>query len=520
MLNIQNKMKKFTITTAIDYANGAPHLGHTYEKLLADAIARNKRLSGDDLFFMTGTDEHGEKVLNKSASMGEDVFSYCDGVSAGFRALSDKMNISYDRFLRTTEDAHKTVVRKVLQDLWGKDLIYKSSYVGYYSEKTEQFLLEKDKVGGEWPKEFGEITEVQEENYFFSTSKYQEWLISYIEENVSFILPRFRVSQVLNFLKGNKLNDLCISRPKSRLSWGIELPFDEEYVTYVWFDALLSYVSALDYGSDRFDDLWPVDVQVIGKDILLPSHSIYWPIMLKAMGLDMPKTILVHGWWTKGGQKMSKSEGDTIDPYPLIARYGVDAVRYYLLRDINVGQDSEFTEERMHDIYDSELCNIYGNLMNRIVQMVRRYFDAIVPEFGEYDEKQASLIEQYDVTYRQCLERYDAFDFSKALILIRDFLKRLNGFLEERKPWAMIKEGDEQKKTVALDFALISEMLLRVAALYFPVMPEVFGRVASIFALETSPETALGVFSGGLVSGCVVAEDGTLFNKLSNVVQL
>ncbi|MEC7287273.1 MAG: class I tRNA ligase family protein, partial [Verrucomicrobiota bacterium] len=280
--------------------------------------------------------------------------------------------------MRTTQDRHKAVVREILQKLYEKGEIYKADYNGYYSVRQEQFVTEKEKVDGKWPEIFGEVTEVTESNYFFKLSQYQDWLVDTIKTKEQMIYPRFRSADALQFLK-EPLNDLCISRPKERLGWGIELPFDQDFVTYVWFDALTNYITAAGYGTDEFDQQWPVDYHVIGKDILVPPHAVYWPIMLKALGIDLPKHFLVHGWWLSSGNKMSKSTGDVVNPLDLIEQFGADAFRYFVTREMNVGQDSEFSIDLFMSRYNSDLANDLGNLVSRLLNMGQRYAGGKVP---------------------------------------------------------------------------------------------------------------------------------------------
>ena len=306
------RMKSFYITTAIDYVNGSPHIGHAYEKVLTDVIARFRRQMGDKVHFLTGTDEHGQKVQASARKEGIPPQAYVDKIAAEFRALYDRLEVSYDDFIRTTEPRHKNIVRDILQKLYDKGEIYIDEYRGFYSTRQEQFLQEKDRLpDGSWPEIYGEVTEIVEKNYFFRLQKYQDWLIDFLRTHENFIFPKYRHKQVLEFLK-EPLNDLCISRPKERLEWGISLPFDENYVTYVWFDALLNYYSAV-----AEKGLWPADFNVIGKDILVPPHAVYWPIMLHASGLPPPKALLVHGWWLQSGAKMSKSAGEAVSPLTL-----------------------------------------------------------------------------------------------------------------------------------------------------------------------------------------------------------
>ena len=324
-------MKSYYLTTAIDYANGSPHLGHAYEKVLADVIIRTKQAMGKETRFLTGLDEHGQKVQQGAEKEGILPQDRCDRIAQEFLDMLEGLNIANDDYIRTTEARHKKVVSELLQDLFDRGEIYQAEYKGFYSMRAEQFLQEKDKVNGEWPEIFGEVTEITEKNYFFKLSKYQDWLITFLNENQNFILPSHRQSQVMEFLK-EPLNDLCISRPKERLSWGIPLPFDQEYVTYVWFDALVNYISAAGYGDETFTKYWPADLHVIGKDILAPPHAVYWPIMLKASNIEPPKQILAHGWWTSSGAKMSKSTGESVNPLELVEEYGADIFRFFVMR--------------------------------------------------------------------------------------------------------------------------------------------------------------------------------------------
>ena len=354
-------MKTFTLTTAIDYANGSPHIGHAYEKVLSDVICRHRRLQGDEVYFLTGLDEHGQKVQQSARKQGVEPQAFCDKVAEEFQRLCAVMLISNDDFIRTTEPRHKDVVRAILQKLHDQGEIYQAEYSGYYSPRQEQFLQEKDKVDGRWPEIFGEVVEITEKNYFFKLSAYQDWLIDFLKTQEDFIFPRFRQKQVLEFLK-EPLNDLCISRPKERLEWGIPLPFDEDYVTYVWFDALTNYISAPGYGTDKFETRWPADFHVIGKDILVPPHAVYWPIMLKASGVELPRHLLVHGWWNLSGQKMSKSAGNIVNPFELAEKFGPDALRYFFIREMTVGQDSDFTVEQFLTRYTDDLGNARRHL--------------------------------------------------------------------------------------------------------------------------------------------------------------
>jgi methionyl-tRNA synthetase len=426
-------MKHFYITTAIDYANGAPHIGHAYEKVLSDVIARFRRLRGQSVHFLTGLDEHGQKVQRSAMTSGVDPQSFCDQMAERYHELLRDLNITHDDYIRTTEPRHKEVVRTLLQRLFDQGEIYLGSYTGFYSQRAEQFLQEKDKVDGQWPEVFGEVSEITEANYFFQLKKYQAWLIQHLEENPDFIVPSFRQKQVLEFLK-DELNDLSISRPKERLEWGIPLPFDPGYVTYVWFDALINYISAVGYGTEQFGDFWPVDYHVIGKDILVPAHAIYWSIMLKACGIPMPRHILVHGFWTRSGEKVSKSAGNTINPLDYARDFGADAFRFFVMREMKVGQDAEFSHERFLSRYSGELGNDLGNLVSRGMNMVERYCQGIVPAAVLLEEPELELRAEFEKAAANLVTSFESMDFSVGLESLFGFFKALNRYTEHRAP--------------------------------------------------------------------------------------
>ncbi|MBT4227482.1 MAG: methionine--tRNA ligase, partial [Verrucomicrobia bacterium] len=378
--------KQFYLTTAIDYVNGEPHLGHAYEKVITDIIARAHRSLGQEVFYLTGLDEHGQKVQTAAAVAGKDPQPYCDEFAEIWEAFAGRLNLTHADFVRTSSERHKVFVRAVLQKLYDAGHFYQAEYRGFYSARQETFLTEKDRrEDGTFDPLYGEVAELVEHNYYFKLGEHQQWLIDHIEANPDFVQPATRRNEVLGFLKNNTLEDLCITRPKARLEWGIPLPFDEEYVTYVWFDALSNYASipaalgddaaAGPVGLETKPDapsLWPADIHVIGKDIL-KFHAVYWPIMLKAMGLPLPGQVLVHGWWQKDGQKMSKTTGNVVDPIAVIDEWGVDAFRYYVVRELDIGPDGNWTDESFQARYSAELANGLGNLVNRSLSMLNRY---------------------------------------------------------------------------------------------------------------------------------------------------
>ncbi|MGB0372663.1 MAG: methionine--tRNA ligase [Opitutales bacterium] len=478
-------MKRFYLTTAIDYANGSPHLGHAYEKVLTDVIARFRRLMGDDVYFLTGLDEHGQKVQQAAQKQGVPEIEICDAYAEAFQSLCGDLGISNDDYIRTTQERHKSVVRDILQQLYDKGEIYKDDYSGFYSVKEERFLQEKDRnEDGSWPAEFGEVTEIVETNYFFRLSKYQDWLRSHIQENPDFIFPRFRAKQVLEFLK-EPINDLCISRPVERLSWGISLPFDEGYVTYVWFDALINYISAVGYGTDRFAENWPADYHVIGKDILVPAHAVYWPIMLKAADIPLPKSLLAHGWWLKSGNKMSKTGGDNVNPLDLIEKFGAGAFRYFVIREMNVGQDSDFATDLFLSRYNNDLGNDLGNLVSRALNMVGRYKGKVVPAASVEEAPEKELKALWAETAESVVKLYDEFQFHTGLDRTFSFIKGINRYLEQRAPWKLTKSEDPQDQEIlSTSLALCVEGIRLGATLLLAVTPDISTRIFGLFNAE------------------------------------
>ncbi len=506
-------MKSFYITTAIDYANGAPHLGHAYEKVLTDVVARFRRLMGDDVYFLTGLDEHGQKVQQSAKARDIEPIELCNEAAEAFQGLCKKLEISNDDYIRTTEERHKKVVRQLLQKLFDEGEIYKAEYKGYYSARAEQFLQEKDKVDGEWPEIFGEVNEITESNYFFKLSQYQDWLIEHINSHDDFIFPRFRAKQVLEFLK-EPINDLCISRPKNRLEWGIPLPFDDEFVTYVWFDALVNYISAVGYGTDEFEKYWPVDYHVIGKDILVPPHAVYWPIMLKACGIELPKSLLVHGWWLKSGEKMSKSTGTAISPLDLIEQFGSDAFRYFVIREMNVGQDSDFSHDLFMSRYNSNLANDLGNLLNRILNMTARYCEGLVPADGPHGEDEQELWKLWDETGPKVVELYEEFQFHTGLDRTFAFISAINRYVERRAPWKLAKsEAPEDQQALLTSLFTMSEALRLAAGLLEPVMPGTTEKVYTLLGYEPEADWKTRLTRSSVLEGKAVGEKTILFPK-------
>ncbi len=473
--------KTFYITTPIYYVNDKPHIGHAYTTILGDVIARCQRLLGRKVHFLTGTDEHGQKVQRAAEKDGMTAQQKADATVVRFQELWRKLGITNDDFIRTTEPRHKDVVQSILQDLFNRGEIYKAEYDGLYDVTSETFITEKDLPEGKKPEDLPNIVRIKEANYFFRMSNYQEWLVKYIEEHPEFIQPDFRRNETLGFLR-KPLQDLCISRPKSRLAWGIELPFDKDYVCYVWFDALVNYISAIGYGTDarRFTENWPVDYHLIGKDILT-THTVYWPTMLKAINVPMPKTVFAHGWWMFGDAKMSKSLGNVVDPMALIDQYGVDAFRYFVMAEMAPGQDSSFSEAGFIRRYNSDLANDLGNLLSRVVQMISKYFDGVLPsgpaslETGTPERMLWSDVEKAAAGLSGCL---GTLRLDQGIYGVIEMVKATNRYLEVKQPWTLAKQED--KGPLATTLYTAAEALRVAAVLLSPVMP---GKMAEVLEL-------------------------------------
>lgn len=472
-------MSSFYLTTPIYYVNDKPHIGHAYTTILGDVITGYHRGMGEDVWFLTGTDEHGQKVQKAAAEHNMSPIEQCDSTVVRFQELWKKLGIRNDDFIRTTEDRHKTIVRKILQDLYDRDLIYKAEYKGHYCVPCERFFTDKDLVDGNLcPDCHRPTNEIIESNYFFRMSRYQEWLIDYIKTHPGFIQPAYRANETLGFLK-KPLEDLCISRPKARLSWGIELPFDPEYVCYVWFDALINYISAIGYGVDdeRCMKYWSNAHHLIGKDILT-THTVYWPTMLKAIGLEPPKTILAHGWWLIGRDKMSKSLGNVVNPMEMADKYGVDAFRYFLLSEMTLGQDAAFSEEAFVKRYNSDLANDLGNMLNRAVKLIVRYFDSKVPAPGNMLENEDKELLAAAADAADAMEHaVRNLHLDKGIETVMNVVRKANRYMETTAPWTLAKEGKTERLASVLYTA--AETLRVVAQLLLPVMPEKMTKLLS-----------------------------------------
>ncbi|MCP5535733.1 MAG: methionine--tRNA ligase [Akkermansiaceae bacterium] len=520
----------FYLTTAIDYTNGAPHIGHAYEKVLADVIARYRRLRGDEVYYLTGVDQHGQKVQQTAEKDGVNPATYVKRITKGFTHAWEKLGLGYDGWAETTNPEHKACVQGILQKLYDEGQIYKQRYTGYYSIRQEQFLTDKERnENGEFGDEWGEVEERDEENYYFKLSEHVAWLRQHVESHDDFVIPHFRKADVLNAIDRTEGTDLCISRPKERLRWGIELPFDSDFVTFVWFDALINYISFAGYnkaeGSELpdFDQLWPARIHIIGKDILVPSHSIYWTCMLHAIGFtdEQIPSLLCHGWWNikkqsegGGSEKMSKSLGNVVDPVALVETFGQDAVRYYLVRDIHTGRDSDYDIDRLVMLFNTELANNLGNLCNRALNMTKRYSDGVTVA-SDYDDETS---QQLRASLDTCLEKYrasmDKYEISHALEAVIEFITGTNVYAEQHKPWEIAKD---ETKTDELN-AVLTHMVEAVAlasVLLKPIIPAACERIQDQLKAEHLGGITLDDLKWGILPiGQEVAKPKPVFPRI------
>mgnify|MGYP000515855997 CR=1 FL=1 len=463
-------MNKFYITTPLYYVNASPHIGHAYTNVICDCLARFARLNNTDVFFLTGTDEHGEKIKKAAEREGVAIGKFVDSKVEIFKDLWRKLNVSYDYFIRTTDSYHKDVVRRVINILYEKGDVYKAEYKGFYCVPCESFWTEAQiKESNGCPSCKREVEEIVENNYFFKLSKYEKWLKNHLKDNPDFIKPTVRYNEVMSFLEGNHLEDLCISRPKKRVSWGIDFPLDDNFVVYVWFDALLNYISAVGFGYDeiRFRKWWPAEIQFIGKDILR-HHAIFWPIMLYALGIKPPQIIFAHGWWKVGEDKISKSRGNIVNPLQLIEKIGVDGLRYFLLREVPVGMDGNFSWEAIIHRLNSDLANDLGNLVYRTLNMAEKYFEGNIQPYNR--DIPSFLKEALECLYEKYIPFMRDVSFSSVLDIVWQFVNTMNKFIEYTKPWLLWKEKKEDELRGFL-FSLLEG--IRITAIYiYPFMPD------------------------------------------------
>jgi len=516
--------KKFYITTPIYYVNDVPHIGHAYTTIAADTLARYHRLLGDEVFFLTGTDEHGQKVEKAAQERGLTPKAHADSMTVNFQRLWEKLEISNDAFIRTTDKEHIAVVQELLQKLHDKGEIVRRTYEGWYCTPDERFWTEKEIVEGKCPDCGRPVERISESNYFFLMSRYQERLVAHIEANPDYIRPESRRNEVLGFLRSQTLGDLCISRPKARLSWGIELPFDRDFVTYVWFDALVNYYSATRYlspsvkgSSDptvREKFWWPADHHLVGKDILT-THCVYWSTMLMGLGLPLPGNIFAHGWWTQDGKKMSKSLGNVIDPHAVIDAYGADAFRYFVLREVPFGLDGDFSTETFVTRFNTELANDLGNLLSRVLTMIGKYFDGRIPAAGIEQPFDRELRETALVVPAKIDENLGTLAFTKYLHDTWALVTRANRYVEENAPWTLARKNDMERLGTVL--YTLSESLRLIGLYLYPVMPSTSQKIWDALGVEKEIRASILKEEqpwGGLAVNTAIQPGAQLFPRI------
>ncbi len=509
-------MDSFYITTPIYYVNAKPHLGHAYTTIVADSMNRFHKLLGDETFFLTGTDEHGDKIVQAAEKGGLTPREYVDEISAMFSGLWPGLQIENDDFIRTTEERHIKCVQEVLQKVYDKGDIYFGEYGGHYCFGCERFYTEKELVDGKCPQHETVPEYIAEKNYFFKMSKYQDWLIGHINANPDFIRPERYRNEVLSLLKSGALEDLCISRPKSRLEWGIELPFDKDFVTYVWFDALINYITALEYPEgEKFKKFWPGVNHLVAKDILKP-HAVFWPTMLKAAEIEPYQHLNVHGYWLIKDTKMSKSLGNVVSPLEMADRYGVNAFRYFLLREMVFGNDSSFSEEALVGRLNADLANDLGNLFSRTLSMTHKYFEGKVPVPGDETEEDCEIKSLGRKAMAEFQNNFMEARFSRGLEGLWELVRGLNKYIDTTQPWTLFKE--ENMDRLGTVMYVLLENMRKIAVHLWPVMPEASEMMLDQLGIKFAPEKVnlqgeIDVW-GLLESGIDVAKKSNLFPRV------
>jgi len=502
----------FYITTPIFYVNAQPHLGHAYTTIVADTISRFQKMAGDDVRFQTGTDEHGDKIAEAAANSGESPKEYVDRISNMFREAWPPLAIEPDNFIRTTDPVHIKTVQNILQAAHDRGDIYFSEYSGLYCKGCERFLTEKELVEGNCPDHLVPPEAITEQNYFFRMSKYQEWLIDHIKQNPEFIQPERYRNEVLSFLK-EPLEDLCISRPTSRLTWGIPLPFDDKFVTYVWFDALINYLTGIGYpDGTEFDRYWSTAEHVIAKDILKP-HAIYWPTMLKSMGLQPYRKLHVHGYWNVNDTKMSKSIGNVVRPADLVEKYGVDTVRYFLLREMSFGLDSSFSPEALVTRQNSDLANDLGNLFSRSLTMVVNFCGGKVPTPGDQQESDLELAAAATAMIGKFTEQMNNFAFNKALQEVWKVIGMANRYIVSNAPWELAKDPEKKPQLDTVLYTLL-ETLRMITLTIHPIMPATARKMADSLGVDQAPDLSSQSAWGLLTAGTAIEQGPPLFPRM------
>ena len=504
-------MTAFYLTTPIYYVNDRPHLGHAYTTIVADTMVRYRRLAGDDVWLLTGTDEHGDKIAQAAAKAGVTPQALADQNSAAFRETWRALGISHSDFIRTTEERHQKVVLAILQKLWDAGEIYLGKYGGHYCFGCERFYTEKEIVDGKCPDHQTVLQWIEEENYFFKMSKYQGWLIDYIERHPDFVRPERYRNEVLGFLR-DPLTDLSISRPRRRLEWGIPLPFDDKYVTYVWFDALINYVSALGGpGDPRFEKFWPHVQHVIAKDIVKP-HAIYWPCMLKAAGIPLYRHLNVHGYWTLGGQKISKSVGNLVEALALKEKYGNDAFRYFVLREMVFGLDADVSEEAFIGRLNADLANDLGNLVSRVTTLIVNLNQGGVPEPGQPSAAEEGVLAAFTKAKADAAIAMEEFAFQRALAAMWEFVGVVNRYVDATQPWALAKDASKRERLSAVLYTL-AESLRVLGIVLAPFLPDAATKIRAGLGQPGEPKLVDAVW-GRLAPGTTVQKVSGLFPRV------
>ena len=504
-------MTAFYLTTPIYYVNDRPHLGHAYTTIVADTMVRYRRLAGDDVWLLTGTDEHGDKIAQAAAKAGVTPQALADQNSAAFRETWRALGISHSDFIRTTEERHQKVVLAILQKLWDAGEIYLGKYGGHYCFGCERFYTEKEIVDGKCPDHQTVLQWIEEENYFFKMSKYQGWLIDYIERHPDFVRPERYRNEVLGFLR-DPLTDLSISRPRRRLEWGIPLPFDDKYVTYVWFDALINYVSALGGpGDPRFEKFWPHVQHVIAKDIVKP-HAIYWPCMLKAAGIPLYRHLNVHGYWTLGGQKISKSVGNLVEALALKEKYGNDAFRYFVLREMVFGLDADVSEEAFIGRHNADLANDLGNLVSRVTTLIVNLNRGGVPEPGQPSAAEEGVLAAFTKAKADAAIAMEEFAFQRALAAMWEFVGVVNRYVDATQPWALAKDASKRERLSAVLYTL-AESLRVLGIVLAPFLPDAATKIRAGLGQPGEPKLVDAVW-GRLAPGTTVQKVSGLFPRV------